>query len=148
MFKNTNYYGLQEEEKIRAILPEIGIPEAENRNGHKDYFCWATPYEDHKLGVDCWLVLGGREYPVDFTIISNEDGVRAKTEKAVRRGVIPVFLCHKTINAAEWGAERALREIEAEIRCQVSLKRNLVSQTMQVRQRPNVQYQRQLVAVA
>lgn len=140
----TNNYGFTCEEMIRDLLPEIGFPHT--REARRNGYWWANRYEDLHLGVDCWLTMESVEYPVDFTIISNEELIPQKTKKAIERGVIPVFLSQRTISKAKEGREYALRELEGEIRCQVALKKGMVKNNMLVRIAP-VPARRELAAV-
>jgi hypothetical protein len=141
-----NYYGFICEKILRDLLPEIGIPHLSRKNGHQDWFWWSSCWEDEHLGVDCWLTIDRTEYPVDFTIISNEELIGPKTQKALSRGVIPVFLPQGLVKKAESGCERALCGLETEIRCQVALKRNQVKNNMLVRVAP-APARRELAAV-
>ena len=127
-----NDYGFQCEERIRGILPKIGFVHSREAR-HRNSYWWANKYEDHILGVDCWLRLDGVEYPVDFTVISDDEMAMKKTQKAVGRGVIPIFLPCKTLDKAHEGYEEAAREVATEIVCQIVLKRKMVERNMIVR---------------
>ena len=123
----TNGFGFYAEEMIRDLLPQIGIPHKNSRGGGKDWFWWASKFEDKVLGVDCWLTLDLKEIPVDFTVISKDELIQAKTHKALDRGVLPVFLDQGMLGRAEAGDEKALRNLDLEIRAQVSLKFKLLN---------------------
>jgi len=118
----TNGYGFVCEEMIRDLLSEIGIPHKYDRGEGKDWFWWASKFEDRVLGIDCWLTIGLIETPVDFTVISKGELIQTKTQKALGRGVVPVFLEQGMLRRAEAGDEAALRNLDLEIRAQVSLK--------------------------
>lgn len=117
-----NSFGFFCEEMIRDLLPEIGIPHKFQRCGGKDWFWWASTFEDKVLGVDCWVTLNLVEIAVDFTIISAGELVQVKTEKALGRGVVPVFLDRTMLLRAEDGSERDLRAFDMEVRAQIPLK--------------------------
>ena len=70
-----------------------------------------------------WITLANYgEIAVDVTIISAEALIRPKEEKALNRGVIPLFIARSTILRAQRGDERALSEIRMEIDIQIPLR--------------------------
>jgi len=126
----TNGYGFACEEMIRELLPEVGIPHKNTRGTMRDWFWWASNFEDHVLGIDCWVTINCCEFAVDFTVISNEEQMRVKSSKAFNRGVIPIFLAQGMICRANNGDERALEMMNTEIRAQIGLKCGLLTRRM------------------
>lgn len=118
-------FGHSCEEIIRDLLPEIGIPHKNQVNGVGCWFLWATPGEDISAGVDCWITLPEcGEVAVDFTVISprNEELLKQKVQTALDRGIIPVVLEQRMLQAAQNGSSRAIEEFSQEIRLQIPLK--------------------------
>lgn len=120
-----NDYGFFCERVIRDLLEEIGIPHKNSRNGCREWYWWASPFEDKALGLDCWITLRDcGEVAVDFTVISirNEELLQQKVARALGRGIIPIILEQGMLLRAADGSYRALEEFGQEIRFQISLK--------------------------
>jgi hypothetical protein len=112
---------------IRDLLPEIGIPHKFDRNGAKEWFWWASRFEDRcpEIRTDCWITLVDcGETAVDFTVISSHNGnlLQRKIDEALSRGVVPVVLEQGMLIRAKNGCLRALEEFSQEIRLQIPAK--------------------------
>lgn len=131
----TNGFGFDCEEMIRELLPQIGIPHKHEQGRGNTFYWWGSIFEDHMLGVDCWLTFNNVEIAVDFTVISRGELIDQKTKKALGRGVIPIFLVQGVLRQACEGDERALHEIDTEIRTQISLKAKLLNGNRMTREK-------------
>ncbi len=130
----TNSYGFTCEEMIRDLLSQIGIPHKHGKGVSRDWYWWASGFEDRNLGIDCWITLDLHEFAVDFTVISGEGQMQVKASKALDRGVIPVFLPQGMVRRASEGDERALSQFSAEIKTQIKVKVGLLNGKMMTRE--------------
>lgn len=114
------------ESLIRELLPEMGFRHRKGSIQGGDSFWWASRYEDRVFGLDCWLyfeeLASYEEIAVDFTVISDEDLIPEKMERALSRGIIPVFLEREVLIRAQDGSHRAIDGLNRDLRVQVSVR--------------------------